>query len=300
MNTNSALGVSTLATCLLVAAHALGQVQPAGTASDPSTAAPPAAATTPAAAPPPSAPPASARQSDEASTLPPQGRAVRAASVAHANAETLELELSDYVAPPEESEDAVPFAGPETNVFNACRNRYYPAVEVRALSDLPLTLMWTKLKGASNWQAAPAVGIDALSLWWAPLRPYCRNSELEAVPQEQRSKNKQATVFTSKKEMFLYVIAAANVSYMMVPKDTTITIGDPSNRTNVDVTQAISGAYLSGSIGAFFSVKWPGGGHGNYVGIGFLARVGAYFSNDPASNTQAIVGIGPALKISLF
>jgi hypothetical protein len=193
------------------------------------------------------------------------------------------------------AKDTIPYSGPEDTVYAECRNRYYPSVEVRALSDLPLTLMFTKVKGSSKYVAAPAAGVDALSLWWAPYRPFCQGARVTDPDHD-----KVQTVYTAKKENFFYLIGALNVSYMTLAKDETLSVGDPASPTEVDVSTALSGAYLSGSVGVFFTAKWPGGGHGNQVGIGGLARFGAFFSNDSENSSQALFAFGPALKVSLY
>jgi hypothetical protein len=188
-----------------------------------------------------------------------------------------------------------------------CADYFHPRTEVRALSDVPLTLLVTEIGDETT--VGPAAGLDVLGFWVNVIRPSCKggsrtewDTNTGASVSVPDSRSKYRTYEENRAGTNVAVFATANAAYTIFAVDRELRIVDPNNPTDPDkatteeLSEAKVGAYLSGGVGVLVDWRWiTRGSKGNRLALGVFARHG-WFSG----TNEFITSYGPILNISIF
>jgi hypothetical protein len=189
--------------------------------------------------------------------------------------------------------------GTHEKVCAECRNFFYPRFEVRKLSDVPLTLLISRIDNKTT--VGPAAGLDALGLWWNISRPNCVDDMDNPAHNVDDYRH-----FHKPTGLQLSAFLTANASYTVLSVNDSVKVDakipDPSQpgqsltgTGTKEVETAKSGAYLSIGLGLLCDVRWlTSGVKRNRFAIGAMARYGWFAGTD-----KGVFSIGPLLNISI-
>ncbi len=193
----------------------------------------------------------------------------------------------------EESEQIVLIgSGTPEERLAQCREHFFPELEVRYLSEIPIEVLIAYLENA-GWTYGPAAGLNVLGLWWTPARPECRRGV-----DEQH--------FVGPREGLTFSLAAsgnATLTSFGVSRQVVINVPNPdptmmplSGETTVSANATGMALGLIG--GLYLQYNWRSGGHGNHVGLGVVIRGGALI--EFGGSTRAMFSIGPVLELAIY
>ena len=172
----------------------------------------------------------------------------------------------------------------DSELLKECQDHFYPTMENRVLSDIPLQVMWMKV-GGDSWSLTPIAGLDVYGLWLTPIHMNCKLIGAgKAVPEREGHQ--------------LHLVLSANLGIAAPGRNERLDIAtpDPSNPgmsiiEEEEIVKRDLGGMVSATLGVYWDWRYKGGGHYNRLQIGALLRPGYYFGDEQRGFAIAL-GVG--------
>lgn len=139
-------------------------------------------------------------------------------------------------------------------LLEKCNNRFFPVAENRLLSDVPISVFYTKMNG--NTSITPAAGLDVVGIWLTPVQPQCEIAS-------------PGRALAPAHGLAVHLVASGNISLLALDKPATDDSGN-------ELTEKNLGGFFGGMVGIYVDYRFEAGGHENRIAVGGILGLGGF------------------------